>query len=344
MSGDETKILFVGGTGTISHSCVLAAVDRGFDVYVLNRGQSSKRQLPAAVTVLCADIRDEGSTREVLGDHHFRSVVDFLCFDAEQAAAAVELFRDRTDQYIQISSASIYHKPIRRIPIVESTLRHNPFTSYARDKIAAEDVVLHAYEDEGFPATIVRPSHTYDDANPPLPGDWTVVDRLFRGAEILVPGDGTSLWTLTHAADLAQGLVGLLANPVAIGEVFHITSDEIYTWDQIYEIFAAAAGVEPRILHVSTELIALAAPDWFWSELLMGDLRYSAVFDNAKIRRHVPSFAPRITLSETVPRMLAWRAARPDATAPDRAVDAVLDRVVSAYHAAEKIFARRAGH
>jgi nucleoside-diphosphate-sugar epimerase len=335
-----TTVLFVGGTGTISYSCVQASVDRGLDVHVLNRGRSaSARPLPDSVTVLAGDIRDGEATRAALGRLHFDAVVDFLCFNAEQAAAAVELFRGRTGQYVQISSASIYHKPVRRVPLVESTPRRNPFTGYARDKIAAEDVVLRAYDSEDFPATIVRPSHTYDDVRPPLPGDWTVIDRIRRGDEIVVPGDGTSLWTLTHAADFAQGLVGLLANPLAIGESFHITSDEAYTWDQIYEIVAGAAGVPARLVHVPSELLRLAAPDWFWSDLIMGDLRYSALFDNTKIRRYVPGFAPRVTLPEVAPRWLGWAAEHPELTRPDPAVDAVLDRLAGGYHEAEKLFA-----
>jgi nucleoside-diphosphate-sugar epimerase len=342
-------VLYVGGTGTISHACVLESVRRGFDVYVLNRGRSATtRPLPAEVTVLTADVRDGAAVRAALdappvraalGGGRFAAVVDFLTFTAEQARLAVEVFAGRTAQYVQISTASMYHKPVRRTPITESTPRHNPFTAYSRAKIEAEDVVARAYERDGFPVTIVRPSHTYDDVKPPLPEGWTVIDRICRGDEVVVPGDGTSLWTLTHSTDFAQGLVGLLGNPLTLGETFHITSDEVYAWDQIYEIIAAAAGVEAKLVHLPSEFLGLAAPEWFWSELIMGDLRYSAVFDNAKIRRYVPSYAPRVTLSEVVPRMLRWRAEHPEATRPDPAADAVLDRLVRGYHDARKLFA-----
>jgi len=335
-----TRVLYVGGTGTISHSCVLASVARGQDVYVLNRGRtSSRRPLPPEATVLTADVRDPASVRETLGDRRFDAVVDFLTFDAAQARLAVDTYGGRTAQYVFVSSASVYHKPVLRVPIVESTPRRNPFTAYSRDKIDAEDAFMAAWRDEGFPVTVVRPSHTYDDIHPPLPGEWTVVDRLCRGDEVVVPGDGTSLWTLTHAADLAAGLVGLLGHPFTIGEAFHITSDEAYTWDQIYETVAAAAGTTARLVHVPSEMLSLAAPDWFWSELILGDLRYTALFDNTKIRRYVPSFAPRVTLPEVAPRWLEWRAAHPDATRPDPVVDAVLDRLAGGYDEARKVFA-----
>jgi nucleoside-diphosphate-sugar epimerase len=339
MAGERLKVLYVGGTGTISASCVRASVAAGADVFALNRGRSAAlRPLPAEVTELSGDIGDPESVRAALDGRDFDVVVDFLCFDAAGARRAVELFGDRTGQYVLISSASIYHKPVRRVPITESTPRHNPYSAYSRGKIAAEEVLNAAYEADGFPATIVRPSHTYDDAHPPLPGDWTVVDRILRGAEIVVPGDGTSLWTLTHSDDFAQGLVGLLGSPLVLGETFHITSDEAYTWDQIYTTIAAAAGVPARLVHVPADFLPLAAPDWFWSELILGDLRYSVVLDNTKIRRYVPGFAPAITFPAAVPRMLRWRAEHPAATQPDPPTDEVLDRLVRGYHQAAGVF------
>src|SRR3712207_4249105 len=175
---------------------------------------------------------------------------------------------------------------------------------------------------------------SYDDANPPLPGGWTVFDRIARGDEMVVHGDGTSLWTLTHAEDFAQGFVGLLGNPRAIGEAFHITSDETYTWDQIYTIVAGALGVEAKLVHVPSEMISVAAPDWFWSELLIGDLAHSAVFDNSKLRRYVPSYSPRLTFHRAVLRMVEWRKANPDRTKADPATDAIFDRLVDGYHRA----------
>ena len=239
----DLSVLYIGGTGTISASCVRRSVAAGMSVSVLNRGQNVKhRSLPESVTWLQADIGDAASVRKAIGDQEFGAVANFLSFNAADAAEAVGIFRGRTRQYLHISTASLYRKPVLQWPIVESNLRQNPFVSYSREKIAAEDELMRACVTTGFPVTIVRPSHTYDEANPPIPGDWTVIDRIARGAEVIAPGDGTSLWTLTHADDFAQGLVGLLGNPRAIGEVFHITSDDVYTWDQIYSIVARRPG------------------------------------------------------------------------------------------------------
>lgn len=345
MAAGQLKILYVGGTGTISASCVRASAASGAEVSVLNRGRSAAlRPLPDSVTYLHGDIGDPDSVREALGARTFDVVVNFLCYDAKQAAEVVDVFGGRTGQYVHISTAALYHKPVRRLPLVESTARHNPFSAYAQGKMAAEDVLLAAYEREMFPVTIVRPSHTYDDAHPPLPGDWTIVDRICQGAEIVVPGDGTSLWTLTHAEDFAVGLLGLLGNPLALGETFHITSDDVYTWDQIYETIAAAAGVPTRLVHVPSDFLPIAAPDWFWSELIVGDLRYSVVLDNTKIRRYVPSFRPQITFTSAVPRMLRWRAEHRADTAPDPQVNEVMDRLAGGYHQAAGIFAALAPH
>jgi nucleoside-diphosphate-sugar epimerase len=339
MTSRQLKVLYVGGTGTISASCVRASAERGSEVFVLNRGRSaSARPLPESVTFLSGDIGDQESVRAAIGSHTFDAVVNFLCYTAEQADAAVGMFGGRTNQYVHISTAAMYHKPVRRLPFVESTPRHNPFSRYARDKIAAEDALLRAFADMAFPVTIVRPSHTYDQAQPPLPGDWTVVDRICRGAEIAVPGDGTSMWTLTHASDFAQGLVGLLGNPLTIGESFHITSDDVYSWNQIYETIALAAGVPARLVHVPSEFLTLAAPDWMWTELIVGDLQYSVLLDNTKIRRYVPTFAPRISFTESVPQMLRWREEHSAQTRPDPKVDDIYDRLVSGYHEAVKIF------
>ncbi len=335
----DLSVLYIGGTGTISASCVRRSVAAGISVYVLNRGQNAKhRPLPESVTWLQADVSDAESVRKALGDLEFGAVANFLSYNAADAAQAVGIFRGRTRQYLHISTASLYRKPVLQWPIVESNLRQNPFTGYSREKIAAEDELMRACATTGFPVTVVRPSHTYDEASPPLPGDWTVIDRMARGAEVIVPGDGTSLWTLTHADDFAQGLVGLLGNPRAIGEVFHITSDDVYTWDQIYAIVGAALGVEPRIVHITADDIMAAAPDWFWSELLLGDLSHSAVFDNSKIRRYVPDFAPRLTFHAAVPDMIRWRAGHAGQCRPAPDVDAIMDRLAGGYHAARDIF------
>jgi nucleoside-diphosphate-sugar epimerase len=332
-------VLYIGGTGTISASSVRLSVAQGMNVFVLNRGRNARaRSLPDSVIHLTGDITDRASVHSALGDRTFDAVVNFLSYNADDAAAAVETFRDRTRHYVHISTASLYHKPILQVPIVESTLRQNSFLQYARKKIEAEDTLMRAHVEEGFPTTIVRPSHTYDEANPPLAGAWTIFDRIDRGAEVVVHGDGTSLWTLTHAADLAQGLVGLLANPRAIGEAFHITSDDIYTWDQIYTIIGDALGVPARLVHVPSEFFPIAAPDWHWSELLVGDLGHSAIFDNTKIRRYVPGYAPNRTFLRSVREMCRWRAEHPTEAAGDPAVEAIIDRMAEGYHGARQIF------
>ncbi|GII57652.1 hypothetical protein Pth03_60410 [Planotetraspora thailandica] len=329
------KVLYIGGTGTISSASVAESVRQGQDVHVLNRGRTAgRRPLPDGVTTIEADVEDAESLRRALGGATFDSVVNFLSFGAKDAAAAVDLLAGRTSQYIHISSASIYHKPVRQVPFVESTTRRNPFLGYAREKIAAEDVLHRAYEERDFPATIVRPSHTYDDAHPPLPGDWTAWDRIARGDELVVPGDGTSLWTLTHARDFAVGLVGLIGNWQAIGEDFHITSNEALTWNEIYDIVGRTEGTPARLLHLPSELLPVVAPDWFWSDLIVGDLQHSAVFDNSKIKRFVPAFNPTTTWSEGARRLRDHRAAHAEQTRPDAATDAVLGRLVEGHRAA----------
>ncbi|RKS77470.1 nucleoside-diphosphate-sugar epimerase [Motilibacter peucedani] len=337
------RVLYLGGTGTISASCVRLSIETGLSVSVLNRGNNAAaRSLPADVRLLTGDVTDDASLEAALGDEQFDAVVNFLSYDRDDAERMVKLFTGRTRQYVHISSASVYGKPVLQTPVTESTPTHNRFLEYARAKIRAEQALQDAYASAGFPVTIVRPSHTYDDANPPLPGGWTVVDRIARGAEIPVHGDGTSLWTLTHAEDFAVGLVGLLGNPRAIGETFHITGDDVYTWDQIYTLIGEGLGVEPKLVHVASELFPVVAPDWFWSDLLVGDLAHSAVFDNSKIRRFVPGFAPKLTFHRAVHRMAQWRAEHPGSTGADATTDAVLDRVVEAYHAGREAFVTRA--
>ena len=340
MNGDPISVLFIGGTGTISASSVRLAVQQGMDVSILNRGNNARaRDLPDAVTWLTGDITKPETVTAAIAGRHFDSVVNFLSFTPEDAERAVALFEGVTDQYIHISTASMYHKPILQVPIVESNLRANKYLEYARKKIAAEDALMSANRTSGFPVTIVRPSHTYDIASPPLAGGWTVVDRLARGVEVPVHGDGTSLWTVTHAADFAVGLVGLIGNPRTIGEDFNITSNDVYTWDQIVSIFAEALGTEAKIVHVPSEFYPLAAPEWGWSELMLGDLSHSAIFDTSKIRRYVPQFEPKHTLHRAVHEMIAWRAAHPKQSAVEDSVEDVLNRLVDGYHRSREVFA-----
>ncbi len=333
------KILYVGGTGTISWSCVKRSVAVGHDVAVLNRNRTvARRPLPGGVEVLEADFVEAESVERAIGGRHFDAVVNFISFRPDQAERAIELFGERTEHYVHISTAALYQKPPRRVPYLESTARSSPTSAYAKEKIAAEDVLSEAYATRGFPVTVVRPSHTYDDARPPIPGDWTVIDRMKRGDEVVVHGDGTSLWTVTHAEDFALGLVGLLGNPQTRGEAFHITSDFVYSWNQLYTMVAAAIGVVPRIVHVPTDLLRVGAPDWFWSELIEGDLQYSVVLDNSKIRSYVPEFVPKVNFADGARRIVAWRAEHPDAAVGDPSLDAVFDRLVRGYHLAEDAF------
>jgi nucleoside-diphosphate-sugar epimerase len=333
------RVLFLGGTGIISTSCVRRAVAEGLEVHTLNRGLNAKgRSLPDSVHPLVGDISEPASVIAAVGDLKFDSVVNFLSFDGDDATAAIDIFRDRTGQYVHISTAGLYAKPIPVMPISESTPRGNRSVQYFRDKIAAEDRLMEAHADFGFPVTIVRPSQTYDETNPPLPSDWTMFDRVERGAEIVVPGDGTSLWTLTHADDVAEGLTGLIANPRAIGEVFNITSDEVYTWNQIYAIIGRALGVEPRLVHVPSELIRLGAPDWWWSDVIECDLSHSALFDTTKLRRVVPSFAPPMRFHRAVHDMVAWRRTHPENTVPKPGSNAIIDRLVKGYHHSREAF------
>jgi nucleoside-diphosphate-sugar epimerase len=343
MTSSPRKVLYVGGTGTISWSCVQASVRQGDAVTVLSRGTgASPRPLPDGLQVLRADIHDVAAASHALGDRHFDAVVNFTSFTAQHAEECVKIFSGRTAQYVHISTAALYRKPPRLLPYRESTVRQSPQSRYATEKLQAEDLLLEAFAADGFPVTIIRPSHTYDDAKPLLPGDWTIVDRLARGAEVAVPGDGTSLWTVTHAEDFAVGLTGLLGNSGAIGEAFHITSDFVYSWNEIYEIVAAALGVSARLVHVPTDLLRLAAPDWRWTEHIVGDLQYSVILDNSKISGYVPAFAPRITFDEGARRLAAWRSGHLDATKADPVVDSVQDRLVSGYYEAEKVFSRLA--
>jgi len=322
------KVLFIGGTGIISSACSQLAVERGIELYLLNRGRSF-RPAPQGARLLQGDIRDPGSARAALGSLEFDAVVDWIAFTPQQVEADLELFRGRTGQYIFISSASAYQTPPSQLPITEATLLDNPCWEYSRNKIACEERLVRAYREEQFPITIVRPSHTYDRTLLPLEGGYTVVDRMLRGKPVIVHGDGSSLWTLTHHADFAKGFVPLLGNARAIGESFHITSDEWLTWDQIFKITARAFGVEARIVHVPSELIA--AYDAEWGASLLGDKTHSAVFDNSKIKRLVPNFACTIPYSHGAREIAAWYQADPSRQQVDPAYDQKIEAILAAY-------------
>jgi nucleoside-diphosphate-sugar epimerase len=326
---NAVKVLFIGGSGIISSACSALAVERGMDLYLLNRGRSSERPVPAGATVLRGDIRDPESVTKALEDRDFDAVVDWVAFTPEHVRTDIDLFRGRTRQYVFISSASAYQTPPARVPVVESTPLANPFWQYSRDKIACEELLVDAYRTEGFPATIVRPSHTYDRTTVPFDGGWTVLDRMRRGKEIVVHGDGTSLWTLTHHTDFARGFVGLLGHPRTIGDAFHITSDDVLTWNQIAQALAAALGVEARIVHVPSDAIAAADPEW--GAALLGDKAHSMVFDNAKLRSVVPDYVATVPFEQGAREIVAWYQEDAARQHVDKRLDAVMDELVAAY-------------
>jgi nucleoside-diphosphate-sugar epimerase len=324
------KVLIIGGTGRISWWCVDAAVRKGFEVHVLNRGETGIRPVPAGVRVLKGNARDRASVAAAVEGLGFDCVANFVAYDAADVQADLDLFRGRIGQYVFISSASAYQTPPARLPVIESTPLQNPIWAYSQNKIAAEDVLVHAYRGEGYPVTIVRPSHTYDQASVPMIGQWTSVERMRRGRPVIVHGDGSSLWTLTHGRDFAKGFAGLLCNPRAYGESFHITSDEAPCWNDIVRTIARAAGVErPDIVHVPSD--AIAAADKAWGDALLGDMAHSLVFDNSKLRRLVPDFVCTTSFAEGAREIVAWFDANPAWKVSDPAKDAAMDWLAEAW-------------
>lgn len=322
------KVLFVGGTGIISSACVALAVRSGVEVHVLTRGETSVRPLPEGVHRIRADIRDAASVRAALGDAEFDAVVDWVAFTPEHVAADIDTFRSRTGQYVFISSASAYQTPPERLPVTESTPLRNPFWAYSRDKIACEDLLLRAWRDDGFPVTIVRPSHTYDRTLVPFDGGWTLPARLRAGRPVVVHGDGTSLWTLTHHTDFARGFVPLLANPRTLGQAIQIMGDDAPTWNQILRSLATALGVaDPHVVHVPSTAIAAEHPEW--GAGLLGDKAHSMLFDTSTLRSLVPDFSTRIRFEEGAREIVAWHDADPARQAVDPGIDAAMDRLVA---------------
>ena len=325
------EVLFIGGTGIISTACSALAVERGIDLTLLNRGRSV-RPVPQGARIIEMDFRDEESVEQVLSRRHFDAVVDWIAYTPQDVERDLRLFKDRTDQYIFISSASAYQTPPANLPIRESTPLENSIWEYSRNKIACEELLLNEYRRSQFPFTIIRPSHTYDRAYVPVEGGYTVIDRMLRGKPVVVHGDGTSIWTLTHSADFAKGLVGLLGNYRAKGEVFHITSDEWLTWNRIYQLLAEAAGVSAELVHIPSDLIA--AYDSRMGDSLLGDKTHSAIFDNSKIKQVVPDFAATIPFSSGAREIIAWHEANPSGRKMDPAFDELCDRLIANYRKA----------
>ncbi len=332
------KLLFIGGTGLISSACSDLALARGMELFILNRAASTKYPLPAGAQLLQGDVHgDEGWLASLLGRHRFDAVVDWIAYTPEDAERDIRLFGGKTRQFVFISSASAYQKPPGHYRITEETPLENPFWQYSRDKIACEGRLMEEYRARGFPVTIVRPSLTYGPSQIPLcVGSWrhpyTVIDRMKRAKKIIVPGDGTSLWVLTWNGDFAKGFVPLLGREDAIGEAFHITSEEVLTWNQIYQEVGRALGVEPEIVHVPSDLIAAYAPEALGS--LVGDKAHSVVFDNSKIRRFVPDFRCEVPWAEGVRRAIAWHAADPARQTIDQPADQDWDSILAAYERA----------
>lgn len=332
------KILFVGGTGNISSACSDLAVARGHELFLVNRSVSKKAPVPEGATVFQVDIHtEEARLATLLADHHFDAVVDYIAFTVDDIERDLRLFRGKTDQFVFISSASAYQKPVKNYIITERTPLENPYWDYSRNKIACEDRLMFAYLEEGFPATIIRPSHTYGLTQIPFgvsswQHPWTVVDRMKRGQKVIVPGDGTSLWVLTWNTDFAKGLVGLLGNPKAIGEAFQITSDEVLSWDQIHLEAYHALGQEPNLIHIASDLIAAYDPHALGS--LIGDKANSVVFDNSKIKRFVHDYSCEVNWAEGVRRSLAWFEAHPEFQTIAEEMNAVWDRIISSYERA----------
>lgn len=332
------KILFIGGTGIISSACSDLSVARGHELFILNRSISKKYPIPPGATVLQADVyRDEARLAKLLANQHFDAVVDYLAYTVNDIERDLRLFRDKTDQFVFISSASAYQKPPENYVITERTPLENPYWEYSRNKIACEDRLLFAYLEEGFPVTIIRPSHTYGLSQIPFgvsswSHPWTVIDRMKRGQKVIVAGDGTSLWVLTWNADFAKGLVGLLGNKRAIGEVFQITSDEVLSWNQIHLEAYRALGLEPNVIHIPSDLISAYDPDSLGG--LIGDKSNSLVFDNSKIKRFVPEYSCEVTWAEGVRRSLEWFEAHPEFQTIDHKMNSIWDRIISGYQSA----------
>lgn len=332
------NVLFIGGTGIISSGCSELAVERGMQLTILNRSVSTKHSIPAGAQQLVGDIRsDPDGVAALLRGRRFDAVVDWVAFTAEDVQQDIRIFGGNTGQFVFISSASAYQKPPAHYRITEETPLENPYWDYSRNKIAAEERLMQAHREGNFPVTIIRPSLTYGPSQIPLAGaswqhPYTVVDRIRKGKKIIIPGDGSSLWTVTWNGDFAKGLVGLLGQQPAIGQAFHITSDEVLSWNQIYLEVGKALGLEMDVVHVSSDLIAAYNPRATGS--LTGDKMNSVVFDNSKIKRFVPDFKCEVLWAEGLRRALAWHEADPARMTIDAEMNALWDRIIAGYERA----------
>lgn len=320
------SVLFLGGNGMISSACAREAVERGIDLSVVTRGAGT-RPLPEEVRRITADVREPSDLRKALEGKSFDVVVNFIGYHPAHVEADVETFAGSVGQYVFISTASVYSRPVAQLPIVESSPRRNNGWPYPQDKILCEELLERAFRERDFPVTVVRPSHTYDRTTVPILGGWTVVERMRRGRPVIVHGDGTSLWTLMHSADFARAFVPLLGNSHTLGESVHITSDDILTWDQIHRSMAAAAGAEPILVHRSSETVGTEIPDW--GPVLTHDFAHSLLFDNSKLRRFVPGFAARIPFDAGAREIVGFHDADPSRREVSTELEAAFDRLVA---------------
>lgn len=327
------KALFIGGTGTISMAITRLAVMRGWELYLLNRGNRSE-ELPEGVHVIQGDVNDEAACAKLLAGMKFDTVCDFIGFVPEQLERDYRLFAGKTKQFMYISSASAYQKPMSNYRITEGTPLVNPYWEYSRNKIACEEFLMKMYRENGFPVTIIRPSHTYDERNVPMGvhgngGSWQVIKRMMAGKPVIIHGDGTSLWTMTHNSDFAKAFVGLMGNAHALGEAFQITSDETLTWNQIYQTIADALGVELHPYYVSSEFLA-SVSDYDFIGSLIGDKSNSVVFDNQKLKRAVPDFVVSVRLDQGIRNTIQNILAHPEFQNDDPEFDDWCDKVIAA--------------
>lgn len=335
------KILLIGGTGTISMAITRLLAGQGHELYLLNRGNRNS-DLPDNVRTIIADISNEEETAKKLEGMNFDCVGEFIGFVPEQLERDFRLFNGRTKQFIYISSASAYQKPPHGYRITEETPLENPYWEYSRNKKACEEYLFERYRNEGFPVTIVRPSHTYDERSVPLGvhgngGSWQVVRRIMDGRPVIIHGDGSSLWTITHNSDFAKAYVGLIGNPKAIGEAFHITSDESISWNEIYKAIADALGVELRPCYVSSQTLADLS-DYDFVGSLIGDKSNSVVFDNSKVKALVPDFRAEVSAKEGIRRTVEYILAHPEYQNTDEEFDRWCDRVIAATEKMKEIF------
>ena len=336
------KILFIGGTGTISMAITRLLAARGDELYLLNRGSRSN-ELPANVKVIRADIGNEEGTAKALEGMEFDCVGEFIGFVPSQLERDHRLFKGRTGQYIYISSASAYQKPPRSHIITEETPLENPYWEYSRNKIACEDFLMEKYRSEGFPVTIVRPSHTYDERSVPLGvhghgGSWQVVKRIMEGKPVIIHGDGSSLWTITHNSDFAKAYAGLIGRPEAVGQAFHITSDESVSWNRIYNAIAEAVGVPLKPCYVASRTLAELGPQYDFVGSLIGDKSNSVEFDNSKVKALVPDFKAEISAEEGIKMTVRYILEHPEFQNEDKEFDEWCDRVINAVEKMKESF------